>query len=93
MEAPKSMTCYFDLGMRNKVLPVLLAAGMLATMPATTAVNVLADVTDTQTAEDVVGDTVKEKTTTLSWSDWDAVNETVLLNVTQTSQLKNCAEP
>ena len=28
---------------RNKVLPVLLAAGMLATMPATTAVNVLAD--------------------------------------------------
>ena len=70
------------LPMRNKVLPVLLAAGMLATMPATTAVNVLADVTDTQTAEDVVGDTVKEKTTTLSWSDWDAVNETVLLNVT-----------
>ena len=43
MEAAKSMTCYFDLGMRNKVLSVLLAAGMVASMPAATAFNVMAD--------------------------------------------------
>ena len=51
------MTCYFDLGMRNKVLSVLLAAGMVASMPAATAFNVMAD--DTVAAvesNDLVGD-------------------------------------
>ena len=62
MEAPKSMTCYFDLGMRNKVLSVLLAAGMVASMPAATAFNVMADTTD----DTVVGNVIQSDHYTLT---------------------------
>ena len=70
------------LPMRNKVLPVLLAAGMLATMPATTAVNVLAD---SSAEETIVGATTTEYVPSGSWS-WDFASKTATYTVTVTTK-------
>ena len=70
---------------RNKVLSVLLAAGMVASMPAATAVNVLADVDVASTSEQMVGATTTYTVTDEKW-DWKGISGNKL---TDASQLNN----
>ena len=74
------------LPMRNKVLSVLLAAGMVASMPAATAFNVMADdaVAVESTADE--GSLVGENSTNYKNPKWSIVTDNPLTNETENNE-------